>query len=216
MIDLSLAPLPSLPVSPTWTRSYVPPYESPSRNGVRSAPPLVITPPVAHLECNDSSATPSERQSRSPQAVMSAAHVNPGDYLMAISGDGDVFVWNLGTMTLAAKSTLVPLFRSVASSGVTPPPRSSTVPTLISTGTGPSSGGSGGGSSGGDGLGVAPGGGAGGKLLPNVSVARAGVTAEGMPLVMLACQGAFGGALQAYALHQGLGTWLRMADGRQV
>lgn len=49
-----------------------------------------------------------------------------------------------------------------------------------------------------------------------MSVARAGVTAEGMPLVMLACPGAFGGSLQAFALHGGLGTWVRVADGRYV
>lgn len=45
-------------------------------------------------------------------------------------------------------------------------------------------------------------------------MARAGVTPEGMPLVMLACPGGFGGSLQAFTFHVGLGTWVRVADGR--
>lgn len=144
---------------------------------------------------------------------------------MAISGDGDVFVWNLGTMTLAAKTSLAPLFRSVASTGTPiPPPRPSTAPGSSTSGSGapvssPGGGSSsvGGGSSsvGGDGTtAAATAVGGTGKLLSGVSVARAGVTAEGMPLVMLACSGAFGGALQAFALHRGLETWVRVADGR--
>ena len=162
---------------------------------------------------------------------------------MAISGDGDVFVWNLGTMTLTAKSSLSPLFRSVTSSGV--PPRLNTPSSASAsagagagggTGTptspnggltaGRGGGGAGGGSGGGGGGGGGTGGGGGGggsgggdvsgKSVSGVSVSRAGVTAEGMPLVMLACSGAFGGSLQAFALHQGLGTWVRVADGRWV
>lgn len=133
---------------------------------------------------------------------------------MAISGDGDVFVWNLGTMTLTAKSSLGPLFRSVACTGG-PPPRPSAATARIPG----SSGGAGvaGAAGGEDGAGAATASaGGGGKVLPGVSVARAGVTAQGMPLVMLACPGAFGGSLQAFALHETLGTWVRVADGRCV
>ena len=208
---------------------------------MRSAPPLVVSPPVAYLECSNGPPLPLQRRRRQEQAQEQEpgganAGASSGDFLMAISGDGDVFVWNLGTMTLAAKSSLSPLFRSVTSSGI--PPRSSTASSTSASAA--ASGGGGGGGGGGSGSAGAPtsphgglagnrgsgsggggGGGAGvgdvsGKSVSGVTVSRAGVTAEGMPLVMLACSGAFGGSLQAFALHRGLGTWVRVADGRWV
>ena len=126
---------------------------------------------------------------------------------MAISGDGDVSVWNLSSMTLVVKTSLGPLFRSVSSCSVAPRPSAAT-----SGAAAASSGGAGvpGASpSRRDGASSAP-----GARAKGVSVARAGVTPEGMPLVMLACQGAFGGSLQAFTFHVGLGTWVRVADGR--
>eukprot|EP00903_Cladosiphon_okamuranus_P014287 g13270.t1 len=163
------------------------------RNGVRSAPPLVISPPVAYLECNDQRPPPQRQPGQPPAATQ------PGEHLMAISGDGDVIVWNLGSMTLGAKASLNPLFRSVSSGG--PPLRSggpgSPEPSSTRADGASSSGAS-----------------ASSSAKKGVSVARAGVTPEGMPLVMLACQGAFGGSLQAFTFHVGLGTWVRVADGR--
>lgn len=117
-------------------------------------------------------------------------------------------------MTLTAKSSLSPLFRSVACTGPLARPAAAAAATARAPGSTGSGGGGGGGE---DGAGAATvGAGGGGKVLPGVSVARAGVTAEGMPLVLLACPGAFGGSLQAFALHKGLETWVRVADGRCV
>lgn len=209
---------------------------------MRSAPPLVVSPPVAYLECSNGPPPPPPPQRRQrqeqPHEPAANAGASSGDFLMAISGDGDVFVWNLGTMTLAAKSSLAPLFRSVTSSGV--PPRSSTASSTSAAASAAAAGGAGGGggsgvptsphggTAGGRGSGSGGGGGSGGagggagggdvsgKSVSGVTVSRAGVTAEGMPLVMLACSGAFGGSLQAFALHRGLGTWVRVADGRWV
>ncbi|CAN0112504.1 unnamed protein product, partial [Laminaria digitata] len=174
------------------------------RNGVRSAPPLVVSPPVAYLECSDGPRPPPppRRQGQLQGPENASAAASSGDFLMAISGDGEVFVWNLCTMTLAAKSSLAPLFRSVTSSLV--PPRSSIASSAAASAAAAGGGGSGG----------AGGGEVSGKSPSGVSVSRAGVTAEGMPLVMLACPGGFGGSLQAFALHRGLGTWVRVADGR--
>lgn len=174
------------------------------RSGARSSPPLVISPPVAYLECNES---PPPAATANP---LSAAAT--GDQLMAISGDGDVFVWNLSSMTLTSKSSLGPIFRSMSTSS----PASSQGATRKSSAAGPSpsSPGSPSSSRQANASSATASGGGGGK--GGVSVARAGVTAEGMPLVMLACPGAFGGSLQAFALHGGLGTWVRVADGRYV
>lgn len=150
---------------------------------------------------------------------------------MAISGEGDVLVWNLSSMTLVVKSSLTPLFRSVASCVSSTAAAAAVAAPLVRSSSASASAAAAapavavasrgaGGSSPGGGEGAGPSGasvgGAAGKLLSGVSVARAGVTVEGMPLVMLACPGAFGGALQAFALHQGLGTWVRVADGRYV
>jgi len=173
----------------------------PDRNGVRSAPPLVISPPVAYLECSSDQRPSSPRDSPAAGAAPQS-----GEHLMAISGDGDVSVWNLSSMRLAVKTSLGPLFRSVSSCSVSP--RSSAASaapaTTPSGGPGPP--------------GASPSGrdvgGASGARTKGVSVARAGVTPEGMPLVLLACQGAFGGSLQAFTFHVGLGTWVRVADGR--
>lgn len=177
------------------------------RNGVRSAPPLVISPPVAYLECSDQRPPP-QRQPQPPAAAATAAQ--PGEHLMAISGDGDVTVWNLSSMTLVVKASLNPLFRSVSSGG--PPLRSSTA----GAGAAPASSGSPGspGASSPRADGASSSGASAASAKKGVSVARAGVTPEGMPLVMLACQGAFGGSLQAFTFHVGLGTWVRVADGR--
>ena len=128
---------------------------------------------------------------------------------MAISGDGDVTVWNLSSMTLVVKASLNPLFRSVSSGG--PPPRPSTAAPASSGGPG-SPGASSARADGASSSGASASASASAKK--GVSVARAGVTPEGMPLVMLACQGAFGGSLQAFTFHVGLGTWVRVADGR--
>ncbi len=137
---------------------------------------------------------------------------------MAISGDGDVSVWNLSSMTLVVKTSLGPLFRSVSSCSVSP--RSSTASASAaatpSGGPNPNPGAPG----------ASPsrtcrdrdragaGASASSARTRGVSVTRAGVTPEGMPLVLLACQGAFGGSLQAFTFHVGLGTWVRVADGR--
>lgn len=175
------------------------------RHGVRSAPPMVIVPPVAYLECSDPPTTPPKRKTG---AGTPAEASSCGDCLMAISGEGDVFVWNLERMVLVAKSSLHPLYRSLAPGAAHQ--RSSPAGTTANATP------RGGVSTPGSGDGAHPGNvtGAGGKSSAVVSVARAGVTAEGMPLVMLACPGAFGGSLQAFALHQGMGTWVRVSDGR--
>lgn len=181
------------------------------RSGARSAPPLVISPPVAYLECNESPPPPS-------RARGAASAFPGGDQLMAISGDGDVFVWNLLTMTLTTKSSLAPIFRSMSTPSIpqggtrqtsasAPSPSPPGSPTSSPRSTGAAATAAAGGGGGGSGATGVKGG---------VSVARAGVTAEGMPLVMLASPGAFGGSLQAFALHGGMGTWVRVADGRCV
>ncbi|CAB1115812.1 unnamed protein product [Ectocarpus sp. CCAP 1310/34] len=167
------------------------------RNGVRSAPPMVISPPVAYLECCDKRPPPRQQ----PPA---SAAAQPGEHLMAISGDGDVTVWNLDSMRIVVKTSLSPLFRSLTSSGVSPAAAAASGSPRFPRGT-----------SGGTGAGAA-GASAGPEAKKGVSVARAGVTPEGMPLVMLACHGAPGGSLQAFTFHLGLETWVRVADGRSA
>eukprot|EP00752_Nemacystus_decipiens_P011990 g10630.t1 len=173
------------------------------RNGVRSAPPLVISPPVAYLECSDQRPPP-QRQPPPPAtsaaAAAAAGATQPGEHLMAISGDGDVTVWNLSSMTLVVKASLNPLFRSVSSGA--PPMRSAAAAAAPASSSAPGSPGASSSAS------------ASTSAKKGVSVARAGVTPEGMPLVMLAYHGAFGGSLQAFTFHVGLGTWVRVADGR--
>lgn len=183
------------------------------RSGTRCGPPLVVSPPVAYLECSDYSSSSQPLSRPSPD---STPYPRPtgGDQLMAISGDGDIIVWNLYTMTLTIKSSLSPLFRAVSVSSSSTS-ASMTRQSFASTPSPPGSPTSSRpGSAGPPVVGGGSGGGGGGK--GTVSVTRAGVTPEGMPLVMLACPGAFGGSLQAFALHGGLGTWIRVADGRWV
>lgn len=158
---------------------------------------MVISPPVAYLECCDKRPPPRQQ----PPA---SAAAQPGEHLMAISGDGDVTVWNLDSMRNVVKTSLSPLFRSLTSSGVSPAAAAVSGSPRSPRGT-----------SGGTGAGAA-GASAGPEAKKGASVARAGVTPEGMPLVMLACHGAPGGSLQAFTFHLGLETWVRVADGRSA
>ncbi|CAN0141441.1 unnamed protein product [Ectocarpus fasciculatus] len=159
---------------------------------------MVISPPVAYLECCDKRPPPRQQ----PPA---SAAAQPGEHLMAISGDGDVTVWNLDSMRIVVKTSLSPLFRSLTSSGV------SSAAAAAASGSPRSARAT---SSGGTGAGA--GASAGAEAKKGASVARAGVTPEGMPLVMLACPGAPGGSLQAFTFHLGLETWVRVADGRSA
>ncbi|CAM9266005.1 unnamed protein product [Choristocarpus tenellus] len=184
------------------------------RSGTLVAPALVISPPVAYLECSGDVQDPTTSiSSKYPQNRRGVV----GDQLMAISGEGEVFVWDLDAMSLTVKGSLGPLMRSLSLGSSL----ASQSPTSTTAGKGRDQGETAGGqarASGGDA--VHTGGGAGGSAATTggsgggVSVVRAGVTSEGSPLVLMSCPGGVGGGLQVFLLHKGLGTWVRVADGR--
>ncbi|CAM9489715.1 unnamed protein product, partial [Discosporangium mesarthrocarpum] len=77
------------------------------RNGVRVAPALVISPSVAYLECSSDGPPPSGGSGQ-----------GRGSHLMAVSGEGEVFVWDVDAMSLAVRGSLSPLLQSLTSGRV--------------------------------------------------------------------------------------------------
>ncbi|CAM9333134.1 unnamed protein product [Chrysoparadoxa australica] len=116
------------------------------------------------------------------------------NYVMALTADGEVRAWDFSAMKLVVRSSLAEVYQSLI-------PAASGGKSSSSQANGHSAGGGGGGS------GQVP-------AACNARIVRCGLTPEGSPLILVACKGAQGGSMQAFMLHQGMGSWLRVADAR--
>ncbi len=160
------------------------------RVGIRRAPAIVVGAGAAHLECSQVKANVSE--AKSVEEEEEEEGTEKPNFLMCISTDGIVQVWDMTSLKLHVRGSLEPLISSLrvqpktkmdtttssATSSATISPLSTTTDN------------------------------------PVVKVVRSGITPDGSPVVIMGCSGAFGGSLQAFLLHHGLSAWVRVADGR--
>ncbi len=157
------------------------------RAGIRRAPAIVVGAGASHLECSQVVGDESE-------TVQDAAEQQPM-FLMCISTDGIVQVWDMANLKLHVRGSLASLVLSLRAqpkmnntSNTTPKIDKTTATATSSSATTTD--------------------------VAVVKVVRSGLTPDGSPVVVMGCQGAFGGSLQAFVLHHGLSTWVRVADGR--
>ncbi len=159
------------------------------RVGIRRAPALVVGAGAAHLECSQIRENIlGEGKAETVKAEDGAEQPN---FLMCISTDGIVQVWNMSSLTLHVRGSLAPLISSLK--GQPPKTEMNTTTTTMKDVTHPPS-----------------------SATKDImaKVIRSGLAPDGSPVVIMGCQGAFGGSLQAFVLHHGLSTWVRLADGR--
>ncbi len=157
------------------------------RVGIRRAPAIVVGAGAAHLEC-------SQVVGDEAETVENGAEQQP-IFVMCISTDGIVQVWNMTNLKLHVRGSLASLILSLRAqpkmkTTTTTPTNDKTMTTTSSSAATTTTD------------------------VAVVKVVRSGLTPDGSPVVIMGCQGAFGGSLQAFVLHHGLSTWVRVADGR--